>query len=857
VSRGFVLLLSAAVLATPALVALPGPEIARTEIALTVPSPESVLGFRPGADGRLADWTQIAGYFRKLGASSPRVRVEEVGRTTEGRPFLVVTITSEANQARLEEIRRDNLRLYDPRGLSAEEAERIVHRGKAIVSMNYAIHSIEVGGSLTPLVLAQRLAGSREPEVLRILEDTVLLLIPSHNPDGTDLVTAWQRTQAGTRYEGTSPPALYQKYAGHDNNRDWYMFTQAETELTVRHVYDRFRPQIVHDVHQMARRGARLFVPPYLDPWEPNVDPALRAAVSALGSAVAARLVAEGRTGVVTQAIFDAWSPARAYPHTHGGVRILSETASADLASPVELRREALQPGLGYDPRTPAWNFPAPWPGGTWRLADVVDYQLAASWAILDHAARNREHWLRTFLGVNRRACDARAPFAFVLPAEQDDPLAVARLLRVLRTGGVEVERARAPFKAGGRPFGPGSHVVRMQQPASGFAKTVLERQRYPDRRQWDGGPPVRPYDVTAHTLPLLLGVAVETVEAPFPADLEPIAEATVVPGRVEGEGAFFALGHGNGELVALGRLLRAGVAVDWATEAFEAGGRTRPAGTLLVPAAARARLEPLARELGFAAHGVSTPPPGLRLRKPRVGLYQSWQPSMDEGWTRFVFEKEAGVDYDTLHDADVRAGRLAERFDAIVLPDQLPTALKNGHAPGTMPDAYVGGLGVPGAAALRAFVQEGGTLVALNAASLFAVEALELPVRNALAGVATSDFYCPGAILRAAVDQRNPLAHGLPATTPIWFESSPAFDVRGGATILKFEEDEPLLSGWLLGGKMLKGTAALVEVAAGRGRVVLFGFRPQYRAQSWATYVPFLNAIYLSAAGRLVVDAP
>ncbi|MFI5007715.1 MAG: M14 family zinc carboxypeptidase [Solirubrobacterales bacterium] len=845
-SRSLVLLLSAAILATPALIALPDFEIAPN--ALLVPSPESVLGFRPGADRKLADWTEIAGYFRKLGASSPRVRVEEVGRTTEGRPFLVVTITSEANQARLEEIRRDNLRLYDPRGLPAEEAERILHRGKVIVSMNYAIHSVEVGGSLTPLLLAHRLAGSHEPEVLRILEETVLLLIPSHNPDGTDLVTAWQRKHVGTPYEGSSPPVLYQKYAGHDNNRDWYMFTQVETELTVRHVHDRFRPQIVHDVHQMARRGARMFVPPYLDPWEPNVDPALRAAVGALGSAVAARLVAEGRTGVVTQAIFDAWSPARAYPHTHGGVRILSETASADLASPVELRRDGLVPGLGYDPRAASWNFPAPWPGGTWRLADVVDYQLAASWAVLDHAARNREHWLRTFLGVNRRACDLRSPFAFVFPAEQEDPLALARLLRVLRTGGVEVERARAAFKAGGRSFGPGSHVVAMHQPASGFAKTVLERQRYPDRRQWDGGPPVRPYDVTAHTLPLLLGVAVETVEAPFPADLERTDEATVVAGHVEGTGAFFAFGHGNGELVALGRLLRAGVAVDWATKAFEAGGRTKPAGTLLVPLAARDHLEPLARELGFVAHGVPARPAALRLRRPRVGLYKSWVPSMDEGWTRFVFEKEAGVDYETLHDPDVKAGGLAERFDAIVVPDQPLASIKGGHAAGTMPEGYVGGLGAPGTEALKAFVHDGGTLVALNAASLFAAEALDLPLKNALAGVAANDFYCPGALLRVRVHQASPLAAGLPATSPIWFESSPAFDARAGA-VLTFEDDDPLLSGWLLGGKMLKGAAALVEVPVGRGRVVLFGFRPQYRAQSWATYVPLLNAIYLSAA--------
>ncbi len=772
-----------------------------------------------------------------------------MGRTTEGRPFLLVTITSAANQSRLEEIRLDNLRLWDPRGLADEEAERIVRRGKAIVSMNYAIHSTEVGGSLTALVLAHRLATSSDPGIARILDETVVLLIPSHNPDGTDLVTAWQRAHAGTPFAATAPPALYQKYAGHDNNRDWYMFTQAETLLTVRHLHDRWRPQIVHDVHQMGTKGARLFLPPYLDPWEPNVDPALRAATGALGSAVQARLVAEGKTGVVTQAIFDAWTPARAYPFTHGGVRILSETASAELATPLVLTAGELQPGLGYDPRTPSWNFPAPWPGGTWGLREIVDYQLAASLAVLDHAARNREHWLRTFLGVNRRASARRSPAAFVFPSEAADPLAVARLLRVLRTGGVEVDRARGAFTAGGRPFAAGSYVARMQQPASAFAKTLLERQRYPDRRQWEGGPPVRPYDVTAHTLPLLLAVPVETVEAPVNVGLEAVGEPVVVPGRLEGSGRVLALGHGNADLVALGRLLQAGVAVEWATEAFVDSGHPWPPGTLLVPAAARDRLGPLARELGITARGVTAHPRSLRLRKPRLGLYQSWVPAIDEGWTRFVFEKEVGVEYTTLHDAEVQAGHLGERFDAIVLPSQSPATIRNGHPPGAMPDPYVGGLGAPGSAALKAFVEGGGMLVALDSAASYAIEALELPVTNALAGVDAADFYCPGAILRAEVNQGHPLAHGLPATSPVWFESSPAFETREGTVVLRYEQDEPLLSGWLLGGKRLRGKAALVEVARGRGRVVLFGFRPQYRAQSWATYVPLLNALYLAAA--------
>jgi hypothetical protein len=815
------------------------------------PTPLSVLGFTPGDDRKLADWTQITTYLQRLDASSPRVRVEEVGKTTEGRPFLIATVTSEANMARLEEIRRDNLRLADPRGLSDPEAAEIVTRGKTVVAMTYVIHSTEVGGSLSPLVFLHRLAASDEEDVRKMLDRTVLLVVPCLNPDGTDLVTAWYRKTVGTPYEGSDPPMLYQKYTGHDNNRDWYMFTQQETRLVVRQLHDRWRPQIVLDVHQMGSREARTFLPPYLDPWDPNVDPALRAAAAALGSDVAARLTADGRTGVVTQAIFDAWSPSRAYPHTHGAVRILSETASARLASPVDVRFQDLQRATGYDPKAVSWNFPEPWPGGTWRLRDIVDMQVAVSTNVLGHAARNREFWLRNFLAVNRRACARREPFAFVLPREQRDPLATARLLRVLHEGGIEVQQAGAPFEAGGRRYAAGAHVVSMQQPWSAFAKTVLERQRYPDLREHPGGPPLKPYDVTAHCLPLLLGVEAESVSAPFSVDLAPAGEPLPAPGGLEGEGPFLAFDHGNAGLVAVGRLLRAGLGVRWALEPFASGDRSFPAGTFLVPAGARPRLEPLARELGLVARGVGqAPATSLTVVRPRVGLYASWAPTMDEGWTRFVFEKETAVEFETLHDADVRGGRLRERFDAIVLPSQPASRLLKGLGAGSVPAEYTGGLGPSGVAALRAFVEAEGTLVALDAASLFAIEQLRLPVSNGLGSMDGASFFCPGAILETAAAP-HPLAHGLPERVPVWFEASPAFDVADptGTAVLRYEADEPLLSGWLLGGAHLRGRAALVEVRLGRGRVVLFGFRPQYRAQSWVTYIPLLNALYLSAA--------
>ncbi len=822
-------------------------------LLLAAPTPAEFFGFRPGDDRVLADWNQAIRYFGVLAAASDRVRVDEVGKTTEGRPFLVVTITSAENFSRLEEIRQDNLRLYDPRGLSDTDASAILARGKSIVALNHGIHATEVAASQTAMETAHWLATAEDADSLAILRDAVILMLPSHNPDGMQTVTEWYRRTLGTPFEGEGPPFLYQHYAGHDNNRDWYMFTQVESRLTVAHVYDRWRPQIVHDLHQMGRKTARLFVPPYVDPWEPNVDPALRAATSALGQHVAAELTSQGKTGIATQAIYDAWSPSRAYPFAHGCIRFLSECASAKLATPLDVAKSELEPGIGYDPRRASWNFPAPWPGGRWRVRDIMDYQLAASRALLQHAVRQRDFWLRNFLAVNRRASARREPFAFVVPADTSDAWARSKLLDVLSTGGVELHRASAAFDAAGQRFPAGTWVVRMQQPASGFAKALLEVQSYPEIRPHPKAPLQKPYDATAHTLPLLLGVPVIAVKDAFEAPLVAVARRPVVDaGRIEGRGRFYALGHGPGALVSVAALLREGVAVRWSDAALRDRGRAFPAGTLLVPESARERLARAVRETGVVARGVAAAPAARVLSLPRIGLYGSYNPSMDEGWTRYVLEKHVGLPYRTLTNEAVR-GELRAHFDAIVLPDETPKEIVDGRALGTLPAEYTGGIGQEGVSALRRFVENGGTLVTLNNASLVPIEDFDLGVRNALPKPREGEepkLVAPGSILRAAtVSPQHPLAHGLDASTSVWFEDSPAFDVTRGTVVLRYDDAAPLLSGYLSGAEHLKGRAALVEAPLGRGRVVLFGFRPQYRAQSLATYVPLLNALFLSAS--------
>ncbi|HEY0170351.1 MAG TPA: M14 family zinc carboxypeptidase [Pyrinomonadaceae bacterium] len=756
------------------------------------PAPEDVLGFRPGDDRKLASWAQTVEYFRRLDAASPRVRFEELGKTTLGAPFVLATISSPENLARLEEFRDIQRRLADPRTLGRapdRAAEDLIRRGRGVVLITCGVHSTEVGSYLSSMLIAHRLAASDEPAVREILENTVVLLVPSLNPDGVDIVKRWYDRTLGTPFEGTSPPELYHHYVGHDDNRDWYAFTQIETRLTVDKVHNAWRPQIVHDIHQQGAYGSRLFLPPYMKPVEPNVPAQLVEGYTELGRFMADRMLKGGFKGITWDSTYDAWTPARAYSHYHGGVRILSETASVGLATPVTVRPEQLRAGEGYDSRKASENFPAVWPGGEWRLRDITNYMTTAAFELLTHAAQNRERWLRRFYSIGREAVRPRRRGELhgfrIKPSENTD-----RLLAILQRGGVEVE-AYPPVRTNRRAGIPRAegYFVPMAQPYGAFAKALLERQDYPDLFDADRRP-IPPYDVTAHTLPLLMGVEVEPAYVPV---------ATRGPLPFSGESM---------------------------PEPFII--RDTPGATMTVdPALVRPE------------------------DRPRLGLYRSHVPSMDEGWTRWVLERN-GRRYTSLSDADVRAGDLRAEYDSIILPDQSPRSILDGYRKGSMPEELTGGLGKEGVKALREFVEQGGTLVALNAASNFAIEQLNLPVRDVTAGLKRTEFYCPGSILRTVLDTTHPLAAGMPRESVAWVEDSPVFEIKSDPLALVRvkivarypQSGTPLLSGWLLGEEKLRGRAALVEVGLGRGRVYLFGFRPQYRAQSLATYPLLFNAL-------------
>ncbi len=491
--------------------------------AQAIPDPTSHFGFELGSDRKLADWDQLTAYYERVAQASPRVQLDTLGSSTLGRPFLMLIITSASNQARLEELKEIQLKLADPRTVESEaELDRLLDLGKTVVLVTHGIHATEVGGPQMAARLIHRMASSDDEEVREILDNVIFLDIPSLNPDGLQWIVDWYNRWIGTQYEAAPLPWLYHPYTGHDNNRDWYAFTQIETQLTVREAHNVWHPQIVHDIHQTGSNGARIFFPPFIDPFEQNIDPALISGINQLGAYMAAELAAEGMPGVVIHNRYDGFTPARAYQHYHGGVRILSETASVRIATPINIGWEDLRAGRGLDATVPTWNFPWPWEGGEWGLPDIVDYMEAGVVALLNNAARNRRYWLENFYHINRRAVEGweRWPEAWVIPANQTNETGLAYALRILTTGDVEVHRAESGFTADGERFPAGSYVIPMRQPYASFAQTMLEIQRYPDLREYPGGPPLRPYDVTAHTLGFLMEIDAVPVEDRITASL-------------------------------------------------------------------------------------------------------------------------------------------------------------------------------------------------------------------------------------------------------------------------------------------------------------------------------------------------
>ena len=837
-----------------------------------IPSPEAFFGHKMGADRKLVRWDRIVEYFWLLD-ESPCVKVADLGQSTEGNPFLLAIISSPENMERIDAIRDMSWRIAHPEGLTEEELEGIIRDGRTVVAMTMSIHATEVGGTQMAPELAYEVATSPEYEDVR--NNTVLLLFPCFNPDGQIMVTDWYDKYLGTEYEGLSTPFLYHKYTGHDNNRDAIHLSQVESQMVSRILYREWHPQAYIDHHHMGSYGARFYIPPFANPVDENVDPLIWTEQQLYGGVMATMLEAEGKTGVESAATYPGeFMPTFNYiPCWHNICGMLTESASAKLATPHYVHHHQLRPSRRGRPeyRT-QMGFPHPWPGGWWRLRDIVEQQKTSALATLRAAANFRELILRNMYKKATRSIKAglnEPPYAFVVKPRQHDELTTFKFLKLLNEMGVTISRSKREFRAEGVAYPRGTFIIFTAQSCRPYIMSLLKRSFYhagPFSFRPDGSP-ISPYDLCTYNIAEFMGVdlheCVEAIEGEF----EDLTSVRFPRGNVGESSTGYLLDcRYNDSFAAVNRLLRKGIEVHRIKEPVNVGEETFERGSFYFPAGdgieEELRRQSKRLHLVFEA-APATPFAHEPTEMLRIGMYQRyWGGNTDEGWTRWLLERYR-FRYKTIRDADIKRGRLRRKHDVIILPSDHKSLIlgegieeyfkKRFRGMFTLPEfpeEYKSGIGKEGVEKIKEFVEDGGILVTLGEASNFAIEELKLPVTNVLADVKPKKFLCPGSTLHVKVNKENPLTHGVAEDLLIIFRNHPAFAVKPGPSnedldvVLSYPDERIMESGWLIGEEKLSRKAALIDAKMGEGRVILFGFSPQFRAQSDATFKLFFNSL-------------
>ena len=838
-------------------------------------SPEQFFGFQMGADRKIARWDKLTEYYRLLEKQAAgTVKVVDMGPTEMGNPFLLVIVTSAANQKNLEQLRQNNLKLSDPRGIPEAEARKLAAASKPFACMTMSMHASEIGGAQMSPELVYDLVTKQDAETRRILDNVVFLLIPSFNPDGQIMVTDWYNKYLGTEYEGSSLPWLYNKYIGHDNNRDALTMNTKESQYVGRLLFTEWKPQAYFDFHHMGSYGARMFFPPYAEPIRPLADPLVWTESAWYGGEMANMAAGAGLSGVMNNGQYSGWGHFGFHWITpfHNIAGMLSEAASARLATPLFIDPSQLtgRARNQQNPREPQMNFPDPWPGGWWTLRGIVERQKVGAWALLNSMARNAETivW-DTYLKATRqteRGANGK-PAAYAISAAQHDTLTNFRLVNALLAQGIEVMRAAKGFSTpGGVTYPPGSFYVSLAQPKMGLIRYLLGETHYPDNewtRQQDGTP-IRPYDMGQDVLAEFMGIKADPLDEAIDADFAKVSVPIVPAGKVEkGPAGYVMDGRLNDAFKAVNLLFDRNVAV---RRVDATSGGLRAGDFLVGPGAPEAALAEVARVTGVDFQALKAEPGAVHaLKRMRVGMYQRYRGgNMDEGWTRWIFEQFA-FQFKQVYDAEIKKGDLSANYDVFIFADDStsaitgePAAARDGGfrgarfegVPDTTPPEYRSGIGSDGVNAIKEFVRNGGTLVTLGGATDFAISKLGLPVRNVVEGLSTKEFFCPGSTLRVAIDNTHPLAYGMPSEGLVLFHYSPAFDVLAtefndrNDVVVRYADRDVERSGWLNGEKHIAGKTAMASIAYGRGRVVLIGFRTQNRAQTLGTYKFLFNAL-------------
>lgn len=839
-----------------------------------VPSPRDVLGYHVGAPKKLTYYEDILKYYRALADATPRVKVMPIGRTDEGREIVIVAVASERTIASLESYRKHLARLADPRGLSEVEARNVIESAKPIYHVTGGLHSGETGAPEMLMELAYRLAVEDSPLVNRIRDNVIVTITPVAEPDGRDRYVDWYyayKIHETGEEESFGGPPYWGKYVFHDNNRD-INYSQVSMRAVLEW-YLEWHPPIVHDIHESV---PFLYTFSGQAPQNPTLDPILYGELPWFANFEMAQMIKYGMPGVWTHAFVDMWSPGyfAFMASNHNGMVRMYEVFGNGGANTMKRRIDATEGAASGGRATREWYRPfPPYKEVEWSMRNNVNYAETGVLTALELTSAFPREILDNFYRKSRNAVESgrtEPPFGYIIPAGGHDQTSVAFLVNTLRLQGIEVGRARGEIELEDGKYPAGSFVIKRDQPYGRLAKILLEKQQFPD-------PNLRTYDDSGWTMGLhtrvtvketsdkaVLGVAVDPVERYEPR------------GKVSGAAtpvAWAVAANGSTNLVTLRYLLK-DVKVEAAAAGFREGEVELPAGSFIVaaagaPADIRSRLESAVERLGLEAVGLRAMPDVKRhqVDLPRLAVFSTWGSTQEVGWVRHAFD-QYGIAYDLIFKERVRAGRLRDDYDVILIPSQSGSAkrLVFDIEPKSRPLAYrkteqfrylgmygesddvTGGMGLEGVVELQKFLEGGGVIITLGAASYLPAD-FGL-ARRLEASRPSSSFYAPGPVVEVEVLRpEHPIFYGYEGKTlSVRYANGPLLrlpEQDRRQVLMQFRGgDQAVLSGLMRNANEVRNRPAVADIPAGAGRLVVFATNPCYRWQNLGEFNMLFNAI-------------
>lgn len=805
-----------------------------------VPTPQEIVGFEIGTDRNLADWNQIVAYFQAVASASGRVQLVELGRSPEDRPMIAAYISSETNIARLPELLKAQRDLtYSPE--SANETE-LLSGHSLFVLISCSIHSTEIGASQMAMKLLYGLATGECDLSKKIRDRLVVILIPSPNPDGLNMVVEWYRRWLGTEYEGCSPPRLYQEYAGHDNNRDWYMLNLEETKIVNRWISEVWFAPVIWDAHQMGSTGFRAIVPPFRGPPNPFIHPLVLEGIANAGHAMKAQAIRQGHKGMAHRTHFSVWwnGGFRTTPYFKNSIGLLTELASCKLATPIEVTAEQLAERKA-DQKTV--NNPAPWQGGQWGIGDIVGVETALATGLLRYCARNADLIIADYrhMCLDASAAKDGGPAAYLLPIDQHDRAALYRMVELLADHGIQVDTLVKDRTIGGKEYREGTIVVSGFQPFRPFIRSMFERLYYPAT-----GDGARPYDISGWTVADQFGLDVYQIcmdewgKSDISDVIKPYEAKQAYPLSTSTGETVYPAGDTDSYLM-INRILTGGGVIY----------REYPREGYMPESQSFIQYDPNRDASGYDISGKIQEAKDMSMKLPRLALLRGFLNSMDEGWTRYLLDQH-GFPYSSLDEKRVKEGALENDFDAVIIPNVRGKTLIEGRQRDDYPPEFRGGIGEDGLKNLDSFVKNGGTLISIGGSCRTLIDKLKLPVVDLLKGVKPEELNIPGSLILMKPNLMHPVAFGMDEKVAAMFIRSLAFDIpeenkENVEVVARWADKDLLVSGYAKGEELLAGKAAVVVVHHGKGRIVLIGFPCQFRAQPYSTFKLLLNAIYFA----------